>query len=294
MSIFNPHHHLELGAQFAQSRAVPFCADLRDLWGADAGTERLYSGWKHRLREWLVKRYWKKWLTQAHLVSTVTPTWGHTLAHFLGTPVTTVRNGIEAGAFEHADQVVPNTFTLAYVGSLYAEQDLAPLAKALAALPKHYKWQFQWIGAPHACAIEQLRTQLSAYGLDKERIQGKTRTSRSEALGWMRGAQILVYPAWPNQPGVIGGKVYEYLASGTPVVITAPNRQQDVVELASSVTSAAVFTTEDGVALTEWLRSKHNDWAANPTAQRDLNTAPFERSTQVAVWAAAFFEKQKG
>ena len=294
LGIFNPHHHLELGAAFAQRQCIPFCADLRDLWSPDAGTTPLYTGWKHRLRERLMLRHWKRWLCQAQVVSTVTPTWANTLQDFLGKPVITVRNGIETGAFDNAANVTPETFTLAYIGSLYPQQDVTPLAQALAALPQSCAWQFHWVGAPSVEAVEEVRQRMAACGVDANRIQGQTRTTRAEALGWMRGAQVLVYPAWPNQPGIIGGKVYEYLASGTPVLITAPNRDQDVVRLAALSDSAAVFTPEEQSALVAWIQDRHQKWSTQSEKPGTQNTTPFERSTQVARWAEVFLQEKKG
>ncbi|MGC6531926.1 MAG: hypothetical protein ACON34_02885 [Flavobacteriales bacterium] len=284
---FNPHHHLELGSRFARQRGLPFCADLRDLWSPTAEIGHVEGGPAARLRDRFVRRSWKKWLKRAAVVSTVSPPLAAFLEGFLDRPAITVRNGVEPDLFDGIAPVRPERFTLAYVGTLYADQDTALMLELLQGLPQDVQWQLHWLGATDPEREKALRFQWSSVGLAPDRLRITGRSSRANALTLMRSAQVLLYPTWPGLPGVVSGKIYEYLASGTHTAVLSRDPQMDVVELAAAAPDGEAFLEGSSAAWNAWISDLHLAWKNGQDATTP-HTEPYERSRGVATWAHAF------
>jgi hypothetical protein len=218
------------------------------------------------------------------MVSTVTQPWADFMTEFLGKPALCVRNGIERGAFEGITPLATSTFAVAYIGTLYPEQELEPLAEALRSLPPNTRWEFLWIGARSETALAELSQRLQALGIPAGRIHGRTRVARAEALAWLRSAHLLVYPTWPNVPGIVGGKVYEYLASGTPVLVTARHRNLDVVHLTEASEMGRAFTPDQQPALNAWVQTLYSAWESGQPVRGAVNEEGYLREVQVGVW----------
>ncbi|MGB0135955.1 MAG: hypothetical protein ACPF83_01830 [Flavobacteriales bacterium] len=284
---FNPHHHLELGYRFARQRALPFCADLRDLWSPTAEVGHVEGGPTARLRDRFVRRSWKKWLKRAAVVSTVSPPLAKFLEGFLDRSAITVRNGVEPDLFHGITRVKPERFTLAYVGTLYRDQDTALLLEFLQSLPQEMDWELHWLGATDPTREEALRFQWSSVGLHLNNLRITGRSSRTNALTLMRSAQVLLYPTWPGLPGVVSGKIYEYLASGTPTAVLSRDPNMDVVELVAAAPNGQVFLEGSSASWNAWigeLQLAWNDAQGSPVP----HTSPYERSAGVAFWVRAF------
>lgn len=288
LAIYNPHHHLELGHAFAQKRAIPFCADLRDLWSADAESGVRPHEWRARLRERLVRSHWKRWLSDAALVSTVSPPLVDVLEAWLGRPAITVRNGVETGLFD--GDTGNNTFkkdngvlTLSHVGTLYPEQPLETLGRALSCLDElGVRAEVRFIGLRQAAHIERVQSVWKHFEL-QAKLTILPRVTRKQALAEMHGADALYYPSWPDRPGIVSGKIYEYLASGTPVLITTSGPGMDVAQLVEASPNGSVFGEDDS----EGFAAKLKALSLAPVGKLP---ALHLREAEVERWAVAFLE----
>lgn len=257
LGIYNPNHHLELGALFSKKWGIPFYADVRDLWTAHADTGQLEKGWKGRYREKLLKKYWKEWLAQAEGISTVSDHWARFLQEFTGRPCQTMRNGVEEGLFDGIERKAADVFTILHAGRLYPDQDLGVLFRGLQMFKEtELPFHVHFMGADQE-ARERIESDALQHGLlDEVEISG--RVSREEALQSMKNAHLLFYPAWEDHPGIIAGKVYEYMAAGIPVLVAPADEKSEAVRL---ITESGVGKgMNDGIAIAQWLEVLSESW----------------------------------
>lgn len=283
LAIYNPHHHLELGWSFAQERGLPYCADLRDLWSPDAETGKPPTGLGARFKEAQMRRHWKRWLSDAAVLSTVSPPLANTLETWLNRPAITVRNGVEQGLFDGIEALPQTRFTVAHVGTLYAQQPLDGLGAAMQRFEENGgELVFRWIGLRQQDQANRVKQLWAEFGLQST-LEIVSRVSRQEALEEMRNAHALFYPTWPNRPGIVSGKIYEYLASGTPILATADSEGMDVVGLIKR--SPVGFSFGPGEADSMAMRL-----GGLQKSMMDKQPTFFLRETEVERWAEAFAE----
>ena len=128
-----------------------------------------------------------------------------------------VRNGVDPDDLPPAGVVsAPERFRLSYVGSLYGSRDAAPVLAALRRLVER---------GSIAQDTFELRLVGDA-GVSRDRDGAGIPVTRTgyvdhlEALREMAGASALLFYAPPGSRGS-SGKIYEYLASGRPVLCVA-------------------------------------------------------------------------
>lgn len=292
LAIFNPHHHLELGSAFAAKHGIPFYADLRDLWTADAEAGKAPPGLKGLLRDRLMRHYWKKWLQNAALISTVSPPWAAHMAAFSGRPTAVVRNGVEAGLFASVEKRNSKNFTIAHVGTLYDEQRLDGLFHAAAiASQQAGTISLRFIGVRDEAQRQRLLDEQAPFMDQALELKMLPRVTRPEALIEMKSADLLYYPAWDERPGILAGKLYEYMASGTPVLVTSKTPAAGAAAWVSTNRTGAAFQPEAHQQMAEWIALRAEEKA-------DSRPSPYSahevsREGQVAAWALAVETGQK-
>ena len=241
-------------------RGLPWVADFRDPWtGINFAGELPQSAAARALDARLERRV----LRAADAVVTVSPTWARELEAKGGLgagAVHAIQNGFDpddfggGGAGERRD-----VFELTYVGSLYGSRDPEALWRAVAALRAR--------GQADALRIrlvgrvdEAARASLRRHGLgDVVREDGVV--SHAEAVAAMRRADLLflsIEPV-PNADGILTGKLYEYLASGRPVLALGPP-EGDAARLLAAVGAGAVVAWDDAEAVEARLAEALGAW----------------------------------
>jgi glycosyltransferase involved in cell wall biosynthesis len=235
VSTFGPSScHVIASAMKRANPALRWVADYRDPWSGNAHlglTEAERSA--ERTRE-------LETIAPADLLTTVSGELAANLAALTGKPVRVVENGFDLSdatvrANVAAAGARPGTtkpFRIVHTGMIYAGlRDPQPLLAALAAMKD-------------AGEIEEGDVMCEFYGerlypldaLAAElayrpfcRIHGYV--PRTQALAIQHEANLLLLLETPDAPGTIPGKVYEYLASGTPILSVGSRRQSAVGDL---------------------------------------------------------------
>ncbi len=128
-----------------------------------------------------------------------------------------IRNGVDPDDLPAFDSPAPasHRFRLSHVGALYGSRDAAPVFTALrdlAAQGKLDRDQFEMRIVGH--------TNVRKTDLDSLPVTFIDYVDHETALGEMSGASALLFYQPPASPGS-SGKIYEYLASGRPVLCVA-------------------------------------------------------------------------
>lgn len=207
---------------------VPFfwVADYRDYW-SDGDLNRIR--WPFSVLE---RRREDRATSICNMITTISEPFGETYRRrFPGKPLEVIENGFDpeelnTGAADHTDlpRIDSNPqekHAIVYCGNLSLEhRDPSPLVEALAALRDSEPILIEKLEFVIYTTDHQLTDRLIA----KHRVQGLVRNGgylpRTEILGIQRRAAALVFLDWENHAveGVLTGKLFEYLASGTPIL----------------------------------------------------------------------------
>lgn len=215
-----PPHSLHLiGLSLKKQLPVRWIADFRDPW--------ITIGYHHQLRLSALSRKKHEALERQVLneADDIVVTSRSTRLEFIRKttrPIHVITNGYDVEKV--AKQEVDSAFSLAHIGSLLSErnpvilwQNLSELVKEIPGFSSHLK--INLIGTVSDDVIQTIKS----YGLfDFVHLMGYV--SHQEALIWQRRSQILLLIEInsKNTISIIPGKLFEYMASGRPILAIGP------------------------------------------------------------------------
>jgi glycosyltransferase involved in cell wall biosynthesis len=200
----------------------PWVADFRDLW-----TELHYQDYSSPLRKRVDRFIESRLLEKADALVTVSEGLAETLRKLTGgrKRVEVIRNGFDSEDFSGLEYSRPAKWTLTYVGSFYgANQDPTPLLEALRRAIEGGKIarqdvQLNIVGEPDPYAQKLI----ARFGFgDITCFTGFV--SHREALSFQARSSelLLILHGDKANPGVITGKIFEYLGSRRPIFAIVP------------------------------------------------------------------------
>ncbi len=217
-----PPHSTHLTGMKLKKRfpEIKWIADFRDPW-----TEiYYYSMFSHTPpARWLDRQYELSVLRRADMVLSVGEKLSSMLSGKLPDPtgkIRTVTNGYDPADFSGIVPTTPPLFTITYTGTLAASYRIEGLTAALKALSaRGIKFIIQFTGI-----IEEGQRALLESSLPADSLSFRSYISHREALQEMAEASVLllIIPDHPGNDVIITGKLFEYLATGKPILCIAP------------------------------------------------------------------------
>ena len=241
-----------VASRLQRERGLPWVADFRDPWALNVN----YIG--PGFLQYLEKRLEKYLLKSSSLIVTVSPIWAEQLQSLHNRKVAIIHNG-----FDHADYMedVPQTdkFTITYTGRIYPKkQDPLPFFKAVKELREESSisiddFEIRFFGSN---VIDVLYPLISEYGLEGL-VNLYNTIPYSESIRMQKESSLLLLLKNndPSEKGWHGGKIFEYLGAGRPVLAVGTN--PDVVnELLSESGSGLVLDTPDTIKsrILQWYK----------------------------------------
>jgi glycosyltransferase involved in cell wall biosynthesis len=259
-----PPHSVHLTGRILQARTgVPWIADFRDPWTDIHYYDDLPRTDAARAVDARLER---GVLQSAAMVATVSPSWADMLATRAQRSVEVIENGYDPADFTAPVPERDGRFTVVHVGSLYASRDPSALWQAVATLPAD------------ACARmvgrvgESVRTSAERWGVQVEWIPY---LPHLDAVEEMRQATVLILSTEPHaqEAGHVTGKLYEYLASGRPVVGLG-DTEGDAARLLTATGAGRMFEREDVDGFTAHMQGLYRRWRdGHPLAGADPEQA---------------------
>ena len=286
-----PHSAHLVGRALKRRRGLPWVADFRDPWTGINYYEELPMTEAARR---LDRRLERSVLREADRVVTVSPTWADGLATLAGRPrseIVVVHNGFDEEDFEGVprgpEAVARDRFVLAYVGSMYATRNPTTLWAALAALRdagEVEELRLRLVGG----IGEDVRAALAAARLDAV-TEFVPYVPHDEAVRAMTQAALLLLVVDPcrTERGILTGKLYEYLASGRPVLALGPP-DGDAARLLEETGGGRLFGRGDVEGMAAFVREHYAAWAAGrPREGASAEAvAPYSRRAETGQIAA--------
>jgi glycosyltransferase involved in cell wall biosynthesis len=178
--------------------------------------------------------------------------------------VTALPSGIDDAIVAPADGPVDLDFTILYTGRIYnGRQDLGHLLRAArAAVDSGLVDQaalrivlvlLHPLAEEDRALIDELRL--------ADCVEVRPRVTRDDAIALQRRAQVLLHLRWddPNEPGIMTGKIFEYLAAGRPILSTGRYADSASALIDRTGAGAATYAEAETVA---WLGSAFAQYRA--------------------------------
>lgn len=247
MGIYSPHFHLRNIWHLHQKLALPYVLDFRDLWNNKYLGQDLLKSKSEKLETRLTSFYWKKWCTHAAFLSTVSGPLAMALNNITGKNTLVFTNGFDAESIlEQPKRKESDEFVIAHTGTIYPEnQRIDIILDGVKSFQQNYpeaniRLKFIGLKKDKEQVNSLIKKMEQAYSDINMEITG--RLPYEEALRIQQQADLLIFPTNPVVPGMVSGKIYEYLISGTPI-LAAPHDTGAVKQLLTETGSGVCVNT---------------------------------------------------
>lgn len=288
-----PPHSVHLtGWLLQRMTGIPWVADFRDPWTEINYYHELpHLGVVKKLDAFLERLV----LRSASRVVTVSPYCRTLLLDKVSerkSDFHIIQNGFDPADFvPKAPPLDADTFWITYTGSLYLPRNPTPVWKVLGSLfneGKTPRLKVRLVGS----VDPQILSQLQKMGFE-DRVHHVPYVPHHEAIAYTRQSHVLLLSIedFKHNESVITGKMYEYLASGRPVLGVGPV-QGDAARLLESTKGGVLFDWKDEDGIASWVLQQYAAWeAGTPIAGATKeNVAPLSRKTQTGELASLFDE----
>ena len=249
-----PPHSLHLiGQKLKQKHGIPWLADFRDPWSQWEFLDTLpmlsFIRRRHEALE-------QKVLQEADVVVTISPTFQRDLERLSGRKIDLITNGYDPADIPQDFAPRPkaaNQLHLVYTGIIDAIRNPLPLMQALKAEfeigGEEVSWTF--VGK----VSEQVQQQVEADSWLQAHIHFAGYVPHHQVFEFYAhtDALVLILTDTKNAKGNIPGKLFEYLATGLPVLALG-DPQGDSATLLSQAGAGAVLSHGDQLAMRQALR----------------------------------------
>ena len=199
---------------------IKWVADLRDPW-TDIYYYDMFK--PSLLAKWADREMEKNVLTKADTIITVGPT----LAAILGSKgekisqkIHILPNGYDEEDFEGILPITPDKFTITYVGSLSPAYPVNGLIEAVKGLRVNDKpVSLKFVGT-----VPEPIQELFPADEEGNRPDFIQYCEHPEAIRYMMESTmlLLIIPDHPSNKSILTGKIFEYLATGKPILLLGP------------------------------------------------------------------------
>lgn len=241
LGVFSPHFHIHHAARLEEQFQLPFVIDFRDLFNnrfaASADVKSMNRGILDRLTLW----HWKRWMKRSAGWLTVSTPLHDVLKTWFESPGIVVLNGFDPESMPTPQAA--NRFTVMHIGTLYGTQNLTLFMRAyrkFADGKPDCDLVFGGVTEPMKVLIEGAAHETGV------RYLSFPREARDAALRRLMSATVLFFPGHQHLRGMYSSKIFEYLASGKPILL-APSDNDVLEELMKHHAGCSSHTNEASI-----------------------------------------------
>ena len=287
----NPYNQFYFGYLLSKKYNIPWIADYRDAWTTSQINDNNSVAFK------LIERYNRhfehKWCRTASLITAVSEPIAEKISKFVDVPFQTLPNGYRLNLFKSIHEKAKfDRFTITYIGSLYPSQKielfLGAFKKWLASISFQLSPNILFPGLE--LFPEQKKRVLSFDESLNPFITTTTRLPQTEVLEIQMKSHCLLYVGWKGYEGVVPSKIFEYCASGTPILV-APADLSEVDKIVSK--AKAGYSADNEAEVISYLNRLYSAYLINSPLQNDVDSSEILSlsSEEQVKKLASFFDK---
>lgn len=229
-------------------RAQRWIADYRDTWSDNYVFPGLFPF------NYIEKVLEKKLMQHADVITTVSAPFAKSLSVRYGNKVCVSENGFDSDDLDHlpVQSVFPDDgkFRIVHTGSIYlGKRDPRPLFEAIRKISQESshildRLEVVFVGLRQANLDELIHN----YQVEPW-VKSVGFVPREDALRMQRDAHQLLFLPWNDSSvdGVMTGKIYEYLFSGTPIMAVGGNGMEASQQLILDANAGEVFASTEQI-----------------------------------------------
>jgi glycosyltransferase involved in cell wall biosynthesis len=199
---------------------IKWISDLRDPWTDIYYYDLFYPTFISRKID---RKYEKSVLLNADIVTTVGYNLGkqyESKAKGIGGKIKIIHNGYDESDFENVDPIIPGRFTISYTGTISESYPIDGFVRALErVISEGNNILFRFTGLIAESQKKQITKKI-----DNKNLEFIEYADHSNAIFQMVSSSLLllVIARHPGNRSFLSGKLFEYIASGKPVLCLGP------------------------------------------------------------------------
>jgi glycosyltransferase involved in cell wall biosynthesis len=249
----SPPHSTQLIGLKLKKRypGIKWVADLRDPWTDIYYYDQFYPTWFSKKIDGCYER---SVLKNADRVITV----GYRLKELFSkktpgieTKTDVIMNGFDESDFKEIIRSEPSMFTVTYVGTLSHKYPIAGFLGALSELKKdNFDIVFKIVGK----ISENIKAAIN-FSLPSDSVDFISYAPHDQAITYMVNSSLLllIIPESGDNKIIITGKIFEYIASGKPVLCLGP-LEGEAAMLISQLNNGRCYEYEDREKIKNYIR----------------------------------------
>lgn len=277
-----PPHSMHLIAMELNRRlSIPWLADFRDPWTEIDFYQDLklsnYADAKHRRLE-------KKVLRSASSISVVSKSMAEGFRNIVDREYCVIPNGYDQDDFIQTSPIQPDShFSLAHIGSLVPTRNPQLLWKVLSELANSNPGfsaflEIKLVGKVDHSVLDNL----DKFGLTRN-LRKIDYLAHDKVLAEMQKSQVLLLliNQTQNSRGILTGKIFEYLASGRPILCIGPG-DGDAAEVISQSGAGTTVEFNDEKRLRAEIERLYKAFRNNEPGRIASSTEAYSRKQLTA------------
>lgn len=273
-----PPHSLHLIGYELKTRnpTIKWYADFRDPWSQWGFLDSLGVGARARA---IHRKAEQKVLRRCDYILTITPFYQRQFAALSGKDVVLLTNGYDEDDFKTLCVARPNRFVIRHVGTINEKCDPRPLMLALADAMRH---DVQFARDVSIEFVGDVHPQFKAFVADHNDLALVTQFTppvpHSELIDRYGSSALLllVLVGYKDAEGYMPGKLFEYLATGLPVLGVGPE-QGDAANLLRESGAGEMIDGGNTAKIVDALLRMHRDWASGKQSTLPVRAEKYSR-----------------
>lgn len=288
-----PHSVHLIGLLLAYRHGIPWLTDFRDPWTEIDYYADLPMTAPARALDAMMERLVLRRATAGTVVSR---SMHEQLSRSGDLPLEVIENGFDPADFEGVSgDLSPDEFVLSHVGNLNEARNPKALWEALGRLDVEAtmpKLRLSFVGNVEPAVLASA----ARYGLN-DRLRTMPYVPHADAVRRMKSATMLLLSInrVKGSEGIVTGKVYEYVATGRPVLGLGPV-MGDAARVLHESGAGTMLDFDDVAGITAHLRRCYDDWAAGRPLEGagEIAAGRYSRREQAGELAALLESISKG
>jgi glycosyltransferase involved in cell wall biosynthesis len=271
-----PHSIHLIGLKLKRKNpALKWIADFRDPWSEWGFLDTLKVG---ALARSIHRRLEKKVLTTADEVLTITPFYVRQLSDIGGRKVNLLTNGFDDSDFKDFELKRDDTFLIRHIGIVNEKCDPRPFLSAVRDLCKQddevkNKLIVEFVGSVHP-SIKQFvlsDSTMTSFVRFTEAVPHRDLMN----IYATSAVLVLILTGYKDAEGYMPGKLFEYMATGVPILGVGPTHG-DAAALLNNSGAGVMIEGENGEAISQYLRKYFDNWKRGESL-RNASESRFSR-----------------
>jgi hypothetical protein len=279
-----PHSMHLIAMKLKEAMSIPWIADFRDPWTEIEYYDDLHltsrSDRKHHRLEHEV-------LSKADTIVTVTPNWARNLGRLGNRNVRVIYNGFDQDdnySSNVVSQITEGTFSITYIGVLMKVRNPEKLWQALGELVKGDPSIGKDLKVNLIGQIDNsVRNSIVENGLTNK-VNYQTYVPHDQVAAINKNSSVLLLTLNPdNKPlakGLVPAKLFEYLASGRPILCIGPN-DGDAARILKETKAGITIGFDDKEKMKEVIMDYYQQYITNGLP--DNETTSIEKYSRKAL-----------